>query len=197
MLSYKTLLSLNGQSPIECLPITANSSVSLCETGVTSFDLASVNLQLNEHDELVVVKIAEKPVVLERAGRKMQLRIGKPIRISENDTLWFENSSISIVKSTCFFDKHECKSTFTQNVRKVIAASAAVFSMASFNACDVDVDETSGTDMPQDLCEANAMKCEDNKVMECVDGSWSVKESCEGNASCIQNSNTSAVCKES
>ena len=49
--------------------------------------------------------------------------------------------------------------------------------------------------LPPQECEPKTMKCEDNQVWECDGGSWKAKEKCEGDAVCIENSNTSAVCE--
>ena len=238
MLSCKTFLSLNGQSPIECLPITENNTVLLCKTGVTSRDSAIASLKLDEHNELVVLRLAEMPVTLERAGRKMALRTGKPIRICEKDTLWIDNTSIEIVKSTFVISKSAPKSALIQTAKKVIAASAAVFSMVAFAACDEDgcdngqqkckndsvyictngswnllekcgdeemcvetdnssascqLSRTSGVAEPPSDCKADEMKCEDNNVYKCDDGSWILDKEC-GVIECYQASNTSAYC---
>ena len=183
MLSCKTIISVNGQSPVECLPVTHESGLMLCETGVASADLAAASLELDEHDELVVLKTAEIPVALERSGRKMQLRSGKSIRICENDILWIGESSIRIVKSTFVIYKTERKSPFMRTARKVIAASAAVISMAAFSACE------------ENSCEPGAQKCDGGKVMTCqAYGEWKVSEVCSDDSVCIEHDNRTASC---
>ncbi|MBO4349404.1 MAG: hypothetical protein J6A01_00460 [Proteobacteria bacterium] len=183
MISCKTFLSLNGQSPVECLPITANNTVSLCKTGVTSRDSAIASLQLDEHNELVVVRLTETPVTLERAGRKLALRAGKPIRICEKDTLWIDKTTIEIVKSTFVFSKPAPKSPLIQTARKVIAASAAVFSMAAFAACD------------EDGCDNGQQKCKNDGVYICANGSWNLLEKCGDEETCVETENSSASCQ--
>ena len=183
MLSCKTIISVNGQSPVECLPVTHESGLMLCETGVASADLAAASLELDEHDELVVLKTAEIPVALERGGRKLQLRSGKSIRICENDVLWIGESSIRIVKSTFVIYKTERKSPFMRTARKVIAASAAVISMAAFSACE------------ENSCEPGAQKCDGGKVMTCqAYGEWKVSEVCTDGNVCIEHDNRTASC---
>ena len=182
MISCNTFLSINGQSHVECLPITENNTVSLCKNGVTSHDSAIASLQLDEHNELVVVKLAETPVTLERAGRKMALRADKPIRICEKDTLWIDNTSIEIVKSTFVISKSAPKSALIQTARKVIAASAAVFSMAAFAACE------------EDGCEDGQQKCKNDSVYICAKGSWSLLEKCGDEEICKEADNSTAYC---
>ncbi|MBQ9817884.1 MAG: hypothetical protein IJM59_10545 [Proteobacteria bacterium] len=183
MLSCKTIISVNGQSPVECLPVTHESRLMLCETGVASADLAAASLELDEHDELVVLKTAEISVALERGGRKLQLRSGKSIRICENDILWIGESSIRIVKSTFVIYKTERKSPFMRTARKVIAASAAVISMAAFSACE------------ENSCEPGAQKCDGGKVMTCqAYGEWKVSEVCSDDSVCIEHDNKTASC---
>ena len=183
MISCKTFLSLNGQAPVECLPITENNDISLCQTGVTSRDSAVASLQLDEHDELVVVRLAETPVTLERAGRRVTLRANKPIRICEKDTLWIDNTSIEIVKSTFVITKPAPKSTLIQTARKVVAASAAVFSMVAFAACE------------EDGCNNGEQKCKNNDVYICANNSWDLLEKCSDEEMCVETENSSASCQ--
>ncbi|MBO4349405.1 MAG: hypothetical protein J6A01_00465 [Proteobacteria bacterium] len=183
MISCNTFLSINGQSPVECLPITGNNTVSLCKTGVTSRDSALASLQLDEHNELVVVRLTETPVTLERAGRKVALRINKPIRICEKDTLWMGVTSIEIVKSSFVISQSAPKSPLFQTARKVIAASAAVFSMATFAACE------------EEGCTSGEQQCKNNGVYICANNSWSLLEKCSSDQICIESSNTSAYCE--
>ena len=184
MLSCKMILSLNGQSPIECLPITSEAPLSLCGTGVTEHDLAAARLELDGHNELVVIKTADIPVQLERAGRKMQLREGKPIRICEKDTLWIADTAISIVKSTFVMTRSASRSSFIRTAQKVLAASAAVFSMVAFTSCDED-----------NGCENGQQKCKNNAVYVCTDGSWALHEKCDIDATCIESENLTAYCE--
>ena len=65
MLSCKTVISLNGQQPVDCLPITHENALLLGENGVTTQDSAAVRLELDDHDELVVLRVGQTPVILE------------------------------------------------------------------------------------------------------------------------------------
>ena len=100
MIRCKTSLSINGQAPVECLPITPDCPMGLCEEGTARVDSADALLKIDAHNELVIVKVSEAAVMLERAGRKLQLRTGKEIRVCEKDVIWLGDTSISIAKST-------------------------------------------------------------------------------------------------
>ncbi len=192
MISCKTLISVNGEQPVECLPITHEGSLALCETGVTTNDLAAVRLELDDHDELVVVRVAETPVILERSGRKLQLRAGKAVRICENDVLRINASSICLVKSTFLIPKATSVFPWLQTTRRILAASAAVFTMTVLCACEEEEDQS----IKNVSCVQGVQKCAGNKVMTCQNGVWRLSQTCLSDEICVE-SNTSAVCEMS
>ena len=193
MISCKTLISVNGEQPVDCLPITHEDTLALCETGVTTNDVAAVRLELDDHDELVVVRVAETPVTLERSGRKLQLRAGKAVRICENDVLSINASSICLVKSTFLIPKASPVFPWLQTTRRILATSAAVFTMTVLCACE---EEEDNQPIKSISCEQGAQKCSGNKVMTCQNGVWQLSQTCRGDEICVE-SNTSAVCEMS
>lgn len=202
MLSCKTVISLNGQQPVDCLPITHENALLLGENGVTTQDSAAVRLELDDHDELVVLRVGQTPVILERSGRKLQLREGKPVRICENDTLLINTSGICIVKSTFVIRKTDVRMPWLQTTKRILAASAAVFSMSVMCACEEDGNDAQqiqqgqqGQHSQKDKCERGAQKCDGNKVMHCENGVWKKADVCTSGDICYEASNTSAYCK--
>ena len=200
MLSCKTVISVNGQQPVDCLPITHEDVLALGPNGVTTHDLAAVRLELDAHDELVVVSVGQIPASLERCGRKLQLREGKPVRICENDVLLMNESSIRIVKSTFLISKSVApKTPWLQTTKRILAASAAVFSMTAMAACEEDGADVNRVQQGQQVhhgaCAQGDQKCDGNDVLRCEGGAWRIVETCDGDKVCVEESNASAYCK--
>ena len=182
-----TRLSINGESPVSCMPITQEAALYLNETGSVSREEAEVALQLNVYKELMIHHLGKKNVFLERTGRRRRLCFGHPVRICEDDIIHIEGTSVHLIEST--FVSFKPSSSVSGRVFRLCMASSVVCSLVAFSACHKYGEE-------EKICVNDAQRCIDHDNPHvCKNNAWVRTEECTANQVCVEKSNTQAVCE--